>query len=526
MTRALYFSDDIYYHYDLENKKHSEHKSLVDVGIDSKDFVITYNQGFMMKNIQLDICIIEKIIFFQGSKNIKNLYQKYLHKAYEHKNNKGLLEAVIKVFSKQRLYVKQKGIEKQVLWECANVGNLAYINSAVLKIKEDFVKSVDGEWDYKENILSRDALVLHCTNKRYNIYNLGVGKFNLTHERLLSFNDELINKHVEAEKFRGEHLYKKQYAKETLNINHNQWGAVTGRVTTSDPNIQGIKNDIIDYENLVSFDYVAFEMMIFLSVYKPEIYKQFISSGKKDVYAFIYKQVIGNIDYDSDEMKKNDPGKRNVFKKTILAVLYGAQWEELKFINSLEWDGFKNMHNDISELLNLKVVNNNLMEYLRKTGRFYIGSDHHCTVGTKESNQYADIYPQSSKFESIVSKLKENDYFEEKRDLTEYHELFTKERGLVEELNTLKSSIQRNLISYHIQGLGAMIIKTAAKYIVSAARKSRLLILKHDEALVDVNEEGQDEIIVKAMQDAFYDIVKGSVNVEIRKIQNTLNSGN
>ena len=96
----------------------------------------------------------------------------------------------------------------------------------------------------------------------------------------------------------------------------------------------------------------------------------------------------------------------------------------------------------------------------------------------------------------------------------------------MEELNTLKSSIQRNLISYHIQGLGAMIIKTAAKYIVSAARKSRLLILKHDEALVDVNEEGQDEIIVKAMQDAFYDIAKGSVNVEIRKIQNTLNLGN
>ena len=519
MTRAIYYDNGIFCHYDSDSKVYSEFKELKEIGIDKNDFIITYDQNFVISNIQLNICIIEKIIRFNGNKNIKNLHQKYLHKAYEHKNNKGLLEAMIKIFSKQRSYLKSKGMDKQIMWECSMSGTIAFINQSVITVKDDFINSV-VDTGFSEHIMSKDELVLYCTNKRYNFYDLHSGKFNFTHERLKSFNDEVLNKHINAESERGKYLQKKQYAKKNLTINHDQWGAVTGRIITFDPNIQGISNNIIGSDHLFSFDYVAFELMIFMAVYKPKIYADFISSGKKDIYSFMYNEIIGKIDYDTDLMKEKDYGKRSMFKKTILAILYGASPDELKYINSNEWSGFKKMHEDLTTILNLKNVNQSLLEYLSKTGRFYIGSKHHCTVGTTDSNLYADIYPINSKYIPLVEKLKENDYFTERRDRSEFRDLMTKERGIVEEIKTYKKNISKKLVSYHIQGLGAMIIKTAAKYVVSAARKSKILILKHDEMVIETDDiKTQSPIIIKAMQDAFVDVVGGGfVNVELKKI--------
>ena len=520
MIHFIFFDkkEDVYCNYNAETKIYAEFKTLAEIGLQKIDYVLTYNQSFLLTNTHLDIVVIEKILYFNGSKNFNNLHQKYLHKAFEGKSNKQFAEAAIKVFQKQRAIIKDNKLDAQINFEGSLAGTIKFINKGVIKIKQSFIEEVENiDGAYKDKILTHKDLVSYCTDKRYNIYNLNSGKFNLTHERLLTFKDDLINKHVEAEKARASVLHKNQYAHSEIQINHNQWGAVTGRITTSTPNLQGMDKKIIE-GNIHSFDYVAFETMIYMETYKPPVYKKFLDSKKKDIYGFMYEQVMPPLVYDSDELKSRDPGKRSVFKKTLLAIIFGATWTDLEYINNIDWKGFKAMHENIVDMLDLKKVNQNLMAYLVKTGRFYIGSEHYCSVGTKESYQYSKLLPAASNHFGLVEKIKDIDFFNVPKDLTEYREFFTKERGLVDEVMELKASIIKNLVSYQIQGLGAMIIKVAAKYIVAAARQSKLLVLVHDEAVLELLDVTQSDIVIKAMKDAYSNITGGVINVEMKKI--------
>ena len=168
--------------------------------------------------------------------------------------------------------------------------------------------------------------------------------------------------------------------------------------------------------------------------------------------------------------------------------------------------------------LNLNKVVRSLLQYVIKTGRYYIGTDHLCSISTKDSQRYCNLYPEASNYFNLVEKIKDLDFFNPPAFFTEYREFYTKERGLVEEINTIKQLLLKTLVSYQIQSIGAMTIKLAAKYIVSVVKQSKLLILVHDETIFDILDENELPIIQKAMKDAYFNMLNGNINIEVKKI--------
>lgn len=486
---------------------------------DPKSIIVTCGQSFVTRLPQYDISVIEKMIFFPGRKDLKRLYEKYSHKTIDVSNTTYILKGIAYVFKRQQEYIDKFQIRKAVDFHAETTAIIAYINAgAPITIKDEYIQEIEDMSKELSSyqIMSRQDLISYMTAKRYDFYEVNTGRFRLDHAFLLSLNDPILTYQVEGESFKGKFAQKKTLQK-YMPINHSIYGAITGRIQTSAPNIQGIdKNAIQPKGELYSFDFTGFEIIIYLSIYNLPLLQEFTSSGKNDIFAWIfYKMYPSKYNFDSDELKTNDPDTRNKFKTLLIRSLYGATKDDVVY-----WYGEKilPLYKNVLIVLNIMAAKKELVDYASRTGRYLINKKYNLSIQDRWVNTFAVLQPEAKKWESIMSDhvFSDEGRFIVNKDV--FDELNTKERGIVEKCIEAYGNVVKLCLNYHIQGTGAFIIKQSISNILKSKVSSQVLILRHDEVLVDlINQEDISKIQI-AMSKAALQIIGTSIHIKSQKI--------
>lgn len=518
-TYIVYKDEHAVHVYDIADDKFFDVDDIKDAGLDKRDFLIVCNQEFLIRNKQIDICIVEKMIYFPGPKNLQRLFQKYTHKSFEDENKiKSIIKAIHTVYKKQQPFIKDLKLERAVLFNSEFAGTIAYINIGKIKIKDSYIKEQE---EIREKLhytgqMGRNELISYMESKKYGCLDIVTGKYNLTHKHILSFNDEILNKHVEISSKKSEYLHYSQFAKKEIPINHKPYGAITGRITTSNPNIQGIDPSIIE-GNIWSFDFTGFEIMIYLCLYKKSICDDFIYSKKKDIYGYIFFELYPDkYGYDSDEFKSNNPDTRMSFKDLCIKVLYGATLDDCKYMFG---DKIEKMYNKVFDYFDVSRVKKELLDYATKSGSYLLNNKYKLSTSDEHVNILHKLLPEAKKVSlpdddpSYYSDHPKNKVIKE-----EFHDIFTKERGILLQVADKFKKVKKYVVNYNIQATGAIIIKLAAKYAIATGMKSKILILRHDEIIADIVTENDKREILYAMEDACKEVILAYIHIDMRKL--------
>lgn len=518
-TYIVYQDEHTIHFFDFIENKFFDFPKIKDAKLNDTDFLIVCNQEFIAKNRQIDVCVVEKMIYFPGPKNLQRLFQKYTHKPFEDENKiKPILRAIHTIYKKQQPLIKELMLGQAIMFNSEIAGTIAYINSGFATIKDSFI---DDFYKKKEKLnytgqMGKNELVEYMHSKGYKYHDYNTGKHLLNHKYLLSFNDQTLNNHVEISSKKSEHLHLSQFAHKQIGINHKSYGAVTGRITTSNPNIQGIDPANID-GNIWSFDFTGFEIMIYLAEYKKSILDDFIYSNKKDIYGFIFWELFPDkYGYDSDEFKINNPDARKLFKDLCIKTLYGASLSDVKYMYG---DKIEKLYNKVYKYMDVGRPTRDLLDYATKSGRYLLNRKYRVSVSDEDIDIFARLIPVANKIDipmdspSYYSDNPKNAVIK-----AEFHDIFAKERGILLEVRDKYYKIKKHLLNYNIQGTGAVIIKLAAKYAVISKMKSKILILRHDEIIADIATENDKREIVYAMEDACKEVLGYYINIDMKKL--------
>ena len=518
-TYIVYQDEHTFHFFDFADNKFFDFPKIKDAKLDDKDFFITCSQEFIAKNRQIDICVVEKMIYFPGPKNLQRLHQKYTHKSFEDKNKiKSILRAIHTVYKRQQPLIKELLLGPAIMFNSEIAGTMAYINSGHITIKDSFIENYNKEKESLNYIgqIGKNDLIGYMKSKNYKYHDLDSGKYILNHKHLLSFNDEALNRHVEVSSKKSEHLHLSQFAHKQLDINHKSYGAVTGRISTSNPNIQGINPANIE-GNIWSFDFTGFEIMIYLASYKKSIIDDFINSNKKDIYGFIFWELFPDkYGYDSDEFKTRNPDARNILKDMCIKTLYGASLSDVKYMYG---DKVETLYKKIYKYMDVGKPTEDLLNYAKKSRRYLLNRKYKVSVSDEDIDIFARLLPEANKIDVPMDSPAY--YSDDKRNVAikaEFHEIFAKERGILLEVRDKYIRIKKHLLNYNIQGTGAVIIKLAAKYAIMSKMKSKILILRHDEIIADISTENDKREIVYAMEDACKEVLGYYINIEMKKV--------
>lgn len=481
--------------------------------------ILTCGQSFVTRLLQYDISIIEKMIFFPGRKDLKRLYEKYSHKTIDVSNISYILKGIAYVYKRQQEYIDKYHIRQSVDFHAETASIIAYINdSTPITIKDKYIHDIEemSKEISSYQIMSRQEIISYMTSKRYDFYDVNTGKFRLDHAFLLSLNDPILNKQVEGESFKGKFVQKKTI-KKYMPINHSIYGAITGRIQTAAPNIQGIdKNAIQPKGELYSFDFTGFEIIIYLSIYNLPLLQEFTKSGKNDIFAWIFYKLYPNkYNFDSDQLKTNEPDKRNSFKNLVIRSLYGATKEDVVY-----WYGDKilPLYKNVLGMLNIIAAKKELVDYASRTGRYLINKMYNLSIQDRWVNIFAMLQPEAQKWKSITGDhiFSDDSRFVAKKEV--FDELYTKERGIVEKCIEAYRNVLKLALNYHIQGTGAFIIKKAIQLILKQKISSQILIIRHDEVLVDLLDQNDISKIQIAMSEAAKFIIGVEIHIKCTKL--------
>lgn len=487
---------------------------------DANSIIIVCGQSFICRLPIYDISTIEKMIFFPGRKDLKRMYEKYSHKTIDISNVSNVLKGISYVFKRQQEYVDSYQLRIAVDFHAQTSAILSYINAGTpIIIKDSAINELNelGEQLSKENILSRQELMSHMTKRRYNFIDINTGKFRFDHAFLLSLNDPVLNQHVNGERMRSKFIQKNILKKE-MRINHNIYGAITGRIQTSEPNIQGIDKKVIQPTGtLYSFDFTGFEIIIYLALFNKPLLQQFKESGKNDIFGWMFFKIYPNkFNFDSDNLKPNEPEIRDKFKKLVIRSLYGATQNDMVY-----WygDNIIQLYKSVLSLLSIVSAKKELIDFATRTGRYLINKKYNLSIQDRWVKEYFILVPESKKWEKIITDdpvFSDSGRFVVQKD--KFDELYTKERGIIEKCIEAYQNVSKLCLNYHIQGTGAFIIKQSIQNVLKSKISSQVLILRHDEIVVDIKNNEDIEKIQMAMTTAAIQIIGSGIFVKAEKI--------
>ena len=493
--------------------------SIKELNPEPESIIVTCGQSFITKIPIYDISVIEKMIFFPGRKDLKRMYEKYSHKVIDVSNVSSVLKGMAYVYKRQQEYIDQYHIRKAVDFHAYNTAIIAYINAGEpITIKDAAMQDIE---DMKQTlgdfqIMSRSELVSYMTQKRYNFMDLNTGKFKLDHAFLLSLNDPVLKNQVEAETFKGRYV-QKNTLKKHMAINHSIYGAITGRIQTSEPNVQGIDKRHIEPKGMLySFDFTGFEIVIYLSLYNKTLLHEFKESGKNDIFAWMFFKIFPTkFTFDSDQLKTNVPETRDKFKRLVIRSLYGATQDDIVY-----WYGnaIIPLYKSVLALLSIVAAKKELVDYATRTGRYLINKKYNLSIQDRWVKDYNILLPEANKWRHIMSDhvFSEDGRFIVKKEA--FDELHVKERGIVEKCIESYKNVLKLCLNYHIQGTGAFIIKQAAQNVLKSKISSQVLILRHDEVVVDIKDISDIEKIQIAMNTAAIQVIGTGIFVKADKI--------
>jgi hypothetical protein len=508
MTVAIYHNEQKgkYCIFDVDTKVYIEEDNLPKYT--EQDLVITYDQIFPSRAKIHDICVAEKIIYFPGPKTLSRLNHKYFHKYEPAKKTEQLLRNIYRIYKEQIKETVDQYLSKSVNFENGIAGTIAFINSKKITLKNSFLEEFEEKRDlYKKGgLLTKKQIIEILIKNHIDLFKKGT--WDLTHEKLIKTDIPEIIKHVEKAKMAANFTYEKQFYSKSLNIRHNQFGAVTGRISTSNPNIQGIQKKWIE-GNIYSFDFTSFEVMIYLSLYNPDIIYDFEDSKEKDLYMYLFNLVTKN---------RAKEERRTDFKFLTIMILYGADAENCKYRYG-EFSTY--LYPRITKLFGIDKVKESLMESVKRTGRYLIVPDISYTIQDRLSFLFKKNYPLAKDFKRKYGKELSIEYWSDNPKIfesrTKFHDKLIYEKGVVMETYEIHDRLNELVLNYHIQGFGAYIIKLCAKALLPKI-KSQILIMRHDEFIVDITDEKDLDIIPSVMKNVFFKYTKSNINVKCQKI--------
>lgn len=508
MIYAFYIDDKKkeYHQFDVSNNEYKTFEEMPKFRNDA--LLIVYGQTFPTRAKIWDITTVEKIIYFPGPKNIARLNIKYFNAYTRASKINMFLKNMLRIYKKQVAEISQLNLKKAVEFECDMVGSIGFINSKKLLINDTFFELYEKvrESYSKKNLLSRKEIIEICNDNKYDLFKKG--KWHLSHQNLLSTGDKKLESYVKAAEIAGRLKYMQPFYDKLVDINHNVYGTITGRISTTNPNIQGIQKEWIA-GNIYSFDFTAFEVMIYLSLYKPGIIDKYNDSGEKDLYMFLFNLFTKN---------RAKEEYRDKFKFLTIMILYGGTKKDCTY----RFDEFgEKLYDKISFHLGIEKVKESLVNHIKRTGRYLINEDLDYTICDRNSFLFFRQAPLAKEISrKYKDELKEEYWSSDDRIFLSrkiYHDKLTYEKGIVEETISLFETITKLALNYHIQGIGAQVIKTVAKKLLYRI-KSQILILRHDEVLIDINNDNDIEITPAIMKDVFWSYFKTKINVKTTKI--------
>jgi len=508
MTVAIYYTEQKqkYCIFDVDAKTYVEEDKLPKYT--EQDLIITYDQIFPSRAKIHDICVAEKIIYFPHPKTLSRLNHKYFHKYEPAKKIEQLLRNIYRIYKEQLKEILDQYLHKAVGFESSIAGSIAFINSKKISLKNSFLEDFEKKRDSynKGGILTKKQVIEILIKNHIDLSKNG--KWDLTHEKLLKTEIPDIVKYVEAAKQASNFIYEKQFYAKSLNISHNQFGAVTGRITTTNPNLQGIQKKWIE-GNVYSFDFTSFEVMIYLSLYKPDIIYDFEDSKEKDLYMYLFNLVTRN---QAKEERRTD------FKFLTIMILYGADAKTCEY----RYGKFSDyLFPRITKLFGIDKVKESLIENVKRTGRYLIVPDISYTIQDRISFLFRKNYPLANEFKKKYKQELNIEYWSDNPRIfdsrTKFHDKLIYEKGVVQETYLLHEQLNKFVLNYHIQGFGAYRIKLCDKALLSKI-KSQILILRHDEFIVDITDEKDLDVIPSVMKSVFFKYTKSKINIKCQKI--------
>lgn len=508
MTTAIFHSEKTgkYCIFNVDAKTYVEVEILPKYTYE--DLIITYDQIFPTRAKIHDICVAEKIIYFPGPKTLSRLNHRYFHKYEAPKKTEQLLRNLYRIYKEQVKEILDQYLNKAVGFENGIAGTIAFINSKHISLKNSFLEDFERKRDLfkKGNLLSKRQVIEILIKNHIDLSKNG--KWDLSHAKLLKTGIPEIEKYVEKAKQASNFTYEKQFYAKRLPIRHNQFGAVTGRLTTSNPNIQGIQKEWIE-GNVYSFDFTSFEVMIYLSLYKPDIIDDFEDSKEKDLYMYLFNLTTKN---QAKEERRTD------FKFLTIMILYGANEKACEY----RYNKFSTyLYPRITKLFGIDKVKESLIENVKRTGRYIIVPDISYTIQDRISFLFKKNYPMAKEFKKKYGKELDIEYWSDSPKIfdsrTKFHDKLIYEKGIMQETYEIHDRLKELVLNYHIQGFGAYIIKLCAKALMGKI-KSQILIMRHDEFIVDITDDKDLDLIPSVMKNVFFKYTKSNINVKCQKI--------
>lgn len=296
----------------------------------------TYN---LAENIQLqDIQFIpEDILIRLACYKVKALYDLYTFQS-TFLNENGKLKDLYELYRTIELPIIN------VLLSIEDNGLLVDINklNSIINESEQQLTSIKEKLDNELNKYSKFINIYtfnyssidQISNLLYDIMKLPrINGTSVDENTLIKLNTEFTNNLIEYRKLQNTISYItsiKSYIQEDnrIHCNFNSLGTVTGRITSNDPNIQGIRKDLrcifIPSEGytFISGDFSQQEIRIMAQLCNDNSMKSEFKNNN-DFYAHIAFNIFNNNKITYDECSNKNSIYRNQAKSILLGILYG-----------------------------------------------------------------------------------------------------------------------------------------------------------------------------------------------------------
>jgi hypothetical protein len=500
---AIYYFESKYYYYDGTNS-YKDEKLFIPEGVKS---VIGYDCQLVVNARILDIQTLEKVIFYHKSNTLRSLFQKYLHKTIGPKYKpENYPKHIYEVFYKQIKIIKSMKLETVINMESLFHSYLNRINAHEFPVNTELIKKKYVELEKKMVELknpfpSKTSLTKYLDKKKYNYFDIDSGQEDLSFNNLRSFKDEAIDKYVLFSLLRSDRIMIQPYIGDYIPINHKPYSSITGRVHTYAPNIQALSSDYYD-GNIMSFDYVSQEIMIYMHIFKPPIFYVFRESEYSDFYEFLYCYV-SKVKYQPGEMNEKHKAKRDKMKITVLSMMNGMGIDGLAFKIKVSPLSLYNLYKNIDDLCEFTKNRNELINVAIKEGYYWT-----CRyLGQYMKDELLDGYQR------IRSKA--NNFWKIPK-----HERDTEERGVIMEAMDKHKILSRKVIGLNVQRTASVILKLA---VINLGKDrtfplNAIKCLRHDEILTVDLDEVATQCVVDAMKAAHYAVLGEHISVSVKNI--------
>lgn len=432
---------------------------------DTSTIYVSIDQCFDTSVLIYDVATIERIIDFRGKADVEYFYNKYFNRRVpENCGNDKILKLIIQVFKRQVKEYMKRGLDDCISFEASIQGYLARVNKGFLNIDPVAAKAkvveLNGKIDAGDKVKTNTGRLSHL-------------------------------KSFDKDKRRD------KWVSKSIPINHIAYGTVTGRVQTKKPNLQGFDFNLAS-DKLISIDYTAFELMLYLHTFKPKVWHDYKNSGYKDVYGYFYCLVNKDIDSDPDSLKKDYPGKRNMMKYMLLLMINGSSRYGIEKKLKLEEYSLDQLYDKLTVLLELDLVRQKLFRYIERYG-CYVCYSHQFkkTIETVDTRSYKR---HKSQYDIIKNDVRSPiDAFHKESYLELHNKLFTR------------------IVSNVIQVSGALVIKQALKMIIDEFDVD-IVCLRHDEVIFKDTGNLDLDSMVEVMQDAYFYIIGEDIFLDVKKL--------